>query len=91
MLTILLSQNHLIETASSTTGSMIIWDTGEYEVLPYNMDPAEPETDDSRTDASDGPVSFSPDEQVPDSVKLHEAFNNVRICISDLGTAGQFS
>jgi hypothetical protein len=68
---------------------MIIWDTGEYEVLPYNMDQAEPETDDSRTDASDDPVSFSPGEQVPDSVKLHEAFNNVRICTSHWGKAGQ--
>ena len=26
-------QNHLIETASSQTGTMLIWDTGEYEVL----------------------------------------------------------
>ena len=28
--------NHLIETASHSTGSMLIWDTGEYEVLPYH-------------------------------------------------------
>ena len=27
--------NHLIETASHETGTMLIWDTGEYEVLPY--------------------------------------------------------
>jgi hypothetical protein len=27
--------NHLIETASHQTGTMLIWDTGEYEVLPY--------------------------------------------------------
>lgn len=27
--------NHLIETASHETGSMLIWDTGEYVVLPY--------------------------------------------------------
>ena len=26
--------NHLIETASSATGSLLIWDTGTYEVLP---------------------------------------------------------
>jgi hypothetical protein len=26
-------QNHLIETASPQTGTMLIWDTGEYEVL----------------------------------------------------------
>ncbi|KAJ5812062.1 hypothetical protein N7474_008363 [Penicillium riverlandense] len=78
--------NHLIETASSKTGSMIIWDTGEYEVLPYNIDQAEPETDDSRTDVSDDPISVSPSEQVPDSVKLHEAFNNRKIRLRLHGT-----
>ena len=30
--------NHLIETASYTTGSMLIWDAGEYEVLPISGD-----------------------------------------------------
>lgn len=28
--------NHLIETASHRTGSMLIWDTGEFEVLPHS-------------------------------------------------------
>ncbi|KAK5092490.1 hypothetical protein LTR70_005452 [Exophiala xenobiotica] len=28
--------NHLIETASHSTGSMLIWDTGEFEVLPHS-------------------------------------------------------
>lgn len=27
--------NHLIETASPETGTMLLWDSGEYEVLPY--------------------------------------------------------
>ena len=27
--------NHLIETASGETGTMLLWDAGEYEVLPY--------------------------------------------------------
>ncbi|CAL5873696.1 uncharacterized protein PFLUO_LOCUS7978 [Penicillium psychrofluorescens] len=74
--------NHLIETASSATGSMIIWDTGEYEILPYNMDQAEPETDDSRTDTSDDRIS----EPVPESVKLHEAFHNRKIRLRLHGT-----
>ncbi|KAJ5610545.1 hypothetical protein N7510_007264 [Penicillium lagena] len=78
--------NHLLETASSQTGSMIIWDTGEYEVLPYSMDQAEPETDDSRADASDDPISFSPGDQVPESVKLHEAFNKRKIRLRLHGT-----
>lgn len=28
-------KNNLIESASHATGSLLIWDTGEYEVLPY--------------------------------------------------------
>ena len=41
-------QNHLIETASVNTGSMLIWDTGEYEVLPYyEQTMAETDSDDS--------------------------------------------
>jgi hypothetical protein len=32
--------NHLIETASLTTGSMLIWDTGLYEVLPFKEEPS---------------------------------------------------
>lgn len=31
-----LLKNHLIETASASTGSLLIWDTGEYEMLPYH-------------------------------------------------------
>ena len=33
--------NHLIETASSETGTMLLWDTGEYEVLPYRSSGAQ--------------------------------------------------
>ncbi|KAI9826734.1 MAG: hypothetical protein M1819_007279 [Sarea resinae] len=36
--------NHLIETASLSTGSLLIWDTGEYYVLPFRQE--QPETDD---------------------------------------------
>lgn len=71
-------QNHLIETASSKTGSLIIWDTGEYEILPYNMDPSLPETDDSRSDISDDNL-VSTSEPVSDSAKLREAFQNVGV------------
>lgn len=75
-------QNHLIETASPNTGSMIIWDTGEYEILPYQMESTMPETDDSRsvTSESDGPAQ----EHKSESEKLWEAFHNVsssHICI----------
>lgn len=79
-------QNHLIETASHQTGSMIIWDTGEYEILPYQMDPSGPETDDSRSEVSeDGHVSPEP---ISDSAKLREAFQNVGIPLYNAGTRG---
>jgi hypothetical protein len=68
-------QNHLIETASAKTGSLIIWDTGEYEVLPYTRDASCPQTDESRSDSSDGEVL--PQEPILDSARLQEAFRNV--------------
>ncbi|KAJ5373963.1 hypothetical protein N7517_005969 [Penicillium concentricum] len=77
--------NHLIETASHKTGSLIIWDTGEYEILPYQMDPSGPETDDSRSEISEdsqGP----PEEQISDSAKLREAFQNRKIRLRLHGT-----
>lgn len=56
---------------------MIIWDTGEYEVLPYYADKSLPETDDSRSEDSD--YARSPKDCASDSAKLQEAFQNVRI------------
>ena len=48
--------NHLIESASSKTGSLLIWDTGTYEVLPRKKDgrswrgmPSPQTTDDEET------------------------------------------
>ncbi|KAF1958537.1 hypothetical protein CC80DRAFT_524077 [Byssothecium circinans] len=41
--------NHLIETASSRTGSLLIWDTGTYSILPRksaNKHPPSPQTTD---------------------------------------------
>ena len=68
----------LIETASQQTGSLIIWDTGEYEILPYLMDPSGPETDDSRSEMSED-SQVSPEEPLSDSAKLRQAFQNVGI------------
>jgi hypothetical protein len=39
--------NHLIETASHQTGTMLIWDAGEYEVLPYYEEQMAQEDSDS--------------------------------------------
>ena len=66
-------QNHLIETASATTGSLLIWDTGEYDVLPYHEDETK-ETDGELSDESQDLTSSS---RLSDSEKLHVAFRNV--------------
>ncbi|KAE8414130.1 DNA polymerase ligase-domain-containing protein [Aspergillus pseudocaelatus] len=77
--------NHLIETASPRTGSMIIWDTGEYEILPYQPEQTQPETDDSRSDnLSD--TSISTVDSKTDSEKLCQAFQNRKIRLRLHGT-----
>ncbi|KAJ6104498.1 hypothetical protein N7523_010818 [Penicillium sp. IBT 18751x] len=68
--------NHLLETASDKTGSIIIWDTGEYEILPLNGDESSPDTDDSRSESDLDVIEV---EQHSDSMKLHEAFKRRKI------------
>ncbi|KAI5268193.1 hypothetical protein E4T47_07815 [Aureobasidium subglaciale] len=68
--------NHLVESASHATGSLLIWDTGEYEVLPYQVAEKGPETDD---DASDVEAEVEQDAQKTDSERLFEAFQNRHI------------
>ncbi|KKA22584.1 hypothetical protein T310_3375 [Rasamsonia emersonii CBS 393.64] len=75
--------NHLIETGSAKTGSMIIWDTGEYSILPYRPDPQVPETDDSSSDISESSWSH---EGPSESEKLREAFQNRKIRLRLHGT-----
>ena len=69
-----LLKNHLIETASASTGSLLIWDTGEYEVLPYRED-IEQMTEDELSSDSDG--NSSPSTSLSDSEKLHQGFRTV--------------
>jgi hypothetical protein len=57
---------------------MIIWDTGEYEILPYY--PSGPETDDSHSDISESP-------EQSDSTKLQEAFKNVSMITDTIASA----
>ncbi|KAI9042678.1 uncharacterized protein KD926_005284 [Aspergillus affinis] len=76
--------NHLVETASAKTGSMIIWDTGHYEILPYYEEPSGPETDDSRSNVSSN-LSATGD-QSSDSEKLRQAFHNRKIRLRLHGT-----
>ena len=73
-------QNHLIEIASHSTGSMLIWDCGEYEVLPYRAGKAESDGEDRE--------GLGPDEAVPvdQSQKLHEAFQTRKMRLRLHGT-----
>lgn len=75
--------NHLIETASASTGSLLIWDTGEYEMLPYHEN-IEQVTDDELSGDSDG--YSSPSLDLSDTEKLHAAFRNRKIRIRLHGT-----
>jgi hypothetical protein len=74
--------NHLIETASLSTGSMLIWDTGHYEVLPYKEESADPQTDEESGDeyheADEHPVS--------EQQKLRQAFSQRKIRLRLHGT-----
>ncbi|KAL1874052.1 hypothetical protein Plec18167_005985 [Paecilomyces lecythidis] len=63
---------------------MIIWDTGEYSVLPYYARTKEPETEDSSADASEH--SSKAGEQLSESEKLREAFQNRKIRLRLNGT-----
>jgi hypothetical protein len=64
--------NNLIESASHATGSLLIWDTGEYTVLPRRKKAVE--TDDEFSNTSemedDAPSDF------PESEKLVRAFQS---------------
>ena len=57
---------------------MIVWDTGEYEILPYHIESSMPETetDDSRSMSSES--NYPVQEQRSESEKLMEAFHTVR-------------
>ncbi|RBA12263.1 hypothetical protein FPRO05_03713 [Fusarium proliferatum] len=67
--------NHLIETASASTGSLLIWDTGTYSILPRQSKHA-PTADPSSPTSSPGP-STSPTQQA----LLHAAFQSRKIRI----------
>ncbi|KAH7256494.1 DNA polymerase ligase-domain-containing protein [Fusarium tricinctum] len=65
--------NHLIETASASTGSLLIWDTGTYSILPRESKHSPP-TDPSSPPSS--PTSSCP--STPQAL-LHAAFHNRKI------------
>ncbi|KAK4084574.1 uncharacterized protein Triagg1_1054 [Trichoderma aggressivum f. europaeum] len=69
-------QNHLVETASPETGSLLIWDTGTYSILPRPSKHA-PTLDPSSPPASHQSASPSPS-QTAQSL-LHAAFQDRKI------------
>ena len=74
--------NNLIESASHATGSLLIWDTGEYEVLPYKQPDEVRTTDDELSDA-DADVKANTQ---TNSEKLFEGFQAKRIRLRLHGT-----
>lgn len=71
---------------------MLIWDTGEYEVLPYRVEEKGPETEtEGSGSGSETSDSFlgSKDER-SESEKLRNAFRDVGICYSLLCLLGMY-
>lgn len=81
--------NHLIESASTKTGSLLIWDAGTYEVLPRinNKGKHSPHTTDSEGESSDGqdPAPRLEDSR-PENEKLIASFQTRYIRLRLHGT-----
>ncbi|KAG8163494.1 hypothetical protein KVR01_006791 [Diaporthe batatas] len=69
--------NHLIETAGSHTGSLLVWDTGSYEVLPPRQ------TDHAPADSQEGSSDAGEEEdgwaKLTQQEKLAAAFSSRKI------------
>lgn len=76
--------NHLIETASSDTGTMLLWDTGEYFVLPYRSSRSSSSNALADSSASDSDAEDVNGESEPQ--KLHRAFQARKIKLRLHGT-----
>jgi hypothetical protein len=66
----------LIESASHATGSLLIWDTGEYSVLPRHKKAIETDDEISSSDSKENGTSSS--DLQSESEKLFQAFQTVR-------------
>ncbi|KAI0444420.1 hypothetical protein F4803DRAFT_560940 [Xylaria telfairii] len=64
--------NHLIETASHATGSLLIWDTGTYTILPTERKSSRDDSQSSTDEDSNSP-------QLTEQQKLHQAFTARKI------------
>lgn len=74
--------NNLIESASHTTGSLLVWDTGEYEVLPYR-DPVKARTTDDELSDSGEDVAVP---SLSESEKLFAGFQSRHLRLRLHGT-----
>lgn len=73
-------QNHLIESASHATGSMLIWDTGEYSILPSGQRLSQSRIKGSSSNSDTDSDSSNPiNQNIPENEKLQQAFRTVRI------------
>lgn len=73
--------NNLIESASMKTGSLLIWDTGTYTVLPRQKDELElpsPQTTDDESDVDEGMTTKARDGK-HENEKLFESFRSRHI------------
>ncbi|KAF2691546.1 hypothetical protein K458DRAFT_285523 [Lentithecium fluviatile CBS 122367] len=71
--------NHLIESASAKTGSLLIWDTGTYTILPRKdkaKNPPSPQTTDGESDSESEPrtTTVKHKNTLYENEKLIEAF-----------------
>ncbi|KAK3945386.1 putative abc1 domain protein [Diplogelasinospora grovesii] len=67
--------NHLIESASAATGSLIIWDTGTYTVLPLLIRGRDPDPDNTDDDDENDDGGETHDRSgMTEQQKLHTAF-----------------
>jgi hypothetical protein len=75
--------NHLIETASPQTGTMLIWDTGDYEILEkHTSQSQDPQTDSD----SDETAATKSSPQLSEPEKLASAFSQRKIRLRLHGT-----
>ncbi|KAI0391475.1 DNA polymerase ligase-domain-containing protein [Xylariaceae sp. FL0594] len=81
--------NHLIETASHATGSLLIWDTGTYTVLPvdtYGHGKSNSSRRKNDSQSSSGDEMPEKQQNTTEQEKLHQAFADRKIRLRLQGT-----
>lgn len=78
--------NHLIETGSYTTGSMLIWDCGRYEILPSTTERTAVTSSDRDVSAEEDISSTSTVHSPTEQQKLARAFRRGKVKLRLHGT-----